>query len=96
MILKLWERSVACPEKLAELRSNYAAFRELLPVLLAAHRGEYALLRHGDVIGFYDTLRAALVAGRDAYADDLYSVQEVTDRKADLGWYSRVPIDHPV
>jgi hypothetical protein len=84
------------PHKLAELRRNYDAFTRVLPTLLAEHEGEYALMRHGQVVAYFGTPGGALRSGRERYEDDLFSVQEVTTEKADFGWYSRAPSDRPL
>jgi hypothetical protein len=79
--------------KLSALKINYAAFLRRLPELLAAHEGQYALMRDGDIIEYFDSPRAALLAGRGRYPDDLFSVQEVRRSEADFGWFSRVATD---
>jgi hypothetical protein len=76
--------------KLSALRLNYAAFMQLLPEQLPDHEGQYALMRDGKVIEYFGSPRAALLAGRRQFADDLFSVQEVRKSEADLGWFSRV------
>jgi hypothetical protein len=74
--------------KSAEIETNYAAFRARLPDLVQSHAGKYAVLRHGDIVEFFDTLSdAAKFCGRE-YADGLFSIQEVTSRRVDLGYYS--------
>lgn len=78
------------PQKLEELRRNFDALMLVLPSLLLTHRGKYALLRHGSIVDYFDSPRDALKAGRGKYKDDLFSVQEITNAKADFGWYSRV------
>jgi hypothetical protein len=72
--------------------SNYAAFRRVLPNIIDSHRGRYALMCDGNVEGFYQTYQDACLAG-DKYLESKgkkYSVQEVTNRKVDLGFYSHV------
>ena len=41
----------------AELKANYTSFAELLPELLGANRGKFALMRHREVVDFFDTAR---------------------------------------
>jgi hypothetical protein len=57
---------------------------------LAKHRGQFALMRHGEIIGFFDRPGAANVAAHEKYPDGLYSIQEVTDEPIDLGFWSNV------
>ena len=74
--------------KQKEVESNFRHFKERLPGLLAEHAGKFALMRHGDIVQFFDTARDAMIFGTTEYEDGLFSVQEVTDRVVDLGWYS--------
>ncbi len=78
--------------KRVELRQNYEVFLQALPTLLPDHENEFVLMRHGEFIAYFDAVADAVMAGRRNYEDDLFSVQEVTTRVADLGWYSRAPI----
>jgi hypothetical protein len=72
-----------------EVERNYAAFVKELPALLPTHRGKFALMRERKIVQYFDTARDAHVAGAELYkADGLYSVQEVTDVPADLGYFS--------
>lgn len=71
-----------------EVDRNYEAFVELLPQLLVPHRGKWALLRDGELIAVFDTARDAHLAGSKLYPEACFSVQEVTDRPVDLGWFS--------
>lgn len=71
-----------------EIDRNFAAFEAILPVLMTSRAGAHALLRHAEVVDFYDSVSAALAAGRSRFHDGMYSVQEVTDRPVDLGFYS--------
>lgn len=71
-----------------EVDRNYAAFEKMSPELLAGKRGKVALLRSEAVVGFFTGESDALAAGRVNFPDGLFSVQEVTDRPADLGFFS--------
>jgi hypothetical protein len=73
---------------LAEVDANFAEFEKNLPLLLREHAGKYALYRRRGVIEFFDTFADACRAGRKLYSDGIFSVQDVTDHKNDLGWYS--------
>jgi hypothetical protein len=64
-----------------EVRSNYEAFRAALPGLLSTNAGEFAVLRHCEVVEFFATTTAAREFAEQEYSDGLYSIQEVTDRK---------------
>ena len=70
------------------LRANFEAFQSQLPKLIELHRGQFALLRDGQIVQIYDTPRDAFLVGRQTYADGKFSVQEVIDTPVDLGFYS--------
>ena len=72
----------------AEVDANFEAFQKMLPVLMSREGNRWALMRHGECVGFYDTLRDAHVAARALYDDGLFSVQQVSSAVVDLGWFS--------
>ena len=72
----------------SEIDSNFDAFQRHLSVSLVEHRGEFALLRHGRVIDYFDRPGAALVAGNQRFPDLLFSIQEVSDEPIDFGVWS--------
>jgi hypothetical protein len=73
-----------------QVDTNYDVFSRLLASFLPDHRDQLALMRDGEVIGFYDTPRAALEAAADKFPDEIFSIQEVTDEPIDLGFWSHV------
>jgi hypothetical protein len=74
--------------KSTELETNYAEFKRRLPELLETHAGQFAVMRHGEIIVFFDTMGdAAKFCGRE-FQDGIFSIQEVTARRIDLGYYS--------
>jgi hypothetical protein len=76
-------------ELLEQVRANYSAFERKLPTLLTSQRGKFALMRHGEIVEFFDTARDAFVAGQKLFAgDQLFSVQEVIETPIDLGFFS--------
>ena len=80
----------------AEVDRNYEAFVGLLPSLMSTHANKWALLHDGELTAVFDTARDAHLAGVRLYAEARYSVQEVTNRPVDLGWFSHaVPSDVP-
>jgi len=72
----------------AEVDRNYDAFSRQLATYLAQHRDDYALMRGGEVIGFFKTVREALTEAGRRFPDGIYSLQEVTDEPIDLGIFS--------
>jgi hypothetical protein len=73
-----------------EVARNYDAFTRILGTLLRDHRDQLALMRDGEVVGFYDTPREALEAAAERFSDGIFSIQEVTDEPIDLGFWSHV------
>jgi hypothetical protein len=71
-----------------EIDENLEFFQSKLGELLKGHRNRYALLRHRQIIGMYDTLRDAKMAGDKLYTDGIFSIQEVSDSATNLGVYS--------
>jgi hypothetical protein len=74
--------------KRAEIDGNLARFLEMLPGLLAAHKGRYVLMRRGAVVGYYDTALDAQIAGNQKFDDEIFSIQPVTDLAEELGCFA--------
>jgi hypothetical protein len=76
-------------DQLREVEKNYEAFRVQLPSLMTSHRGKFALMRHEQIVEFFDTARDAYKAGQKLFPEDqLFSIQEVIDTPVDLGFFS--------
>ncbi len=73
-----------------EVDRNYDAFMRMLSGLLAEHRDQLALMRDGQVVGYFKTPREALRAASEHFPDRIFSIQEVTDEPIDLGFWSHV------
>jgi hypothetical protein len=71
-----------------EVEANLQAFLAALPKIANEHRGKYALLHNGEIVGYYDTPVDAVSAGNLKYSDRMFSIQHVTDVAVDLGYYS--------
>ena len=78
----------AVPSRQEIVDRNFESFQKELPELLKTHRGKYALIRDEKVVEFFDSVRDALIYGRDNFSDEAYSVQKVTDTPEDLGYFS--------
>ena len=72
----------------SEVARNYEAFVRKLPELLSTHRGKFALIHDAKIADFYDSAGDAYKAGVKHYGEGAFSVQEVTDLRADLGFFS--------
>jgi hypothetical protein len=71
-----------------QLQKNYEAFVQKLPDLLPLHNGKFALMYDGEIVEFFDSARDAYVSGSKAYPDQNFTIQEVTDKVANLGFLS--------
>ena len=71
-----------------EVDRNYDFFQRNLTTFLKDHKGQYALLRHREVLGFYDEPGEAAAVATKQFEDDLFSIQEVTSLPIDLGLYT--------
>ena len=80
--------AMASRELQSEVDANFDAFQEKLSELMISEPDRWALMKGGECIAFYDTLRDAMAAGNAQFEDGLFSVQEVTTREIDLGWFS--------
>lgn len=76
-----------------QIEVNYQAFLKILPSIITAQRGKFALMHDGEIILFLDTARDAYVVGVKFYGEgeNEFSIQKVTDAVVDLGFYSRFP-----
>ena len=74
--------------KITEIDENFEAFEEILPTIKDEHAGEFALMRKREIVNYFDSAADALKYAEAVYEDGLYSIQEVTDEMADLGYFS--------
>jgi hypothetical protein len=75
-----------------EVDRNYDVFMRTLSSLLPEHRDEYALMRDGQIVGFFKKPGDANRAGVETFSDGIFSIQEVTDEPIDLGFWSHVAL----
>ena len=75
-----------------EVDRNYDIFMRQLSELLPEHRDQYALMRDGQIVGFFDKPGEANRVGVERFQDGIFSIQEVTDEPIDLGFFSHVAI----
>jgi len=73
-----------------QVDTNYTAFEAVLPEILAAHSGEFALLHQGEIVEYFETSLAATIAGAKRFGLGDFSVQEVSAEPEHLGFYSYV------
>jgi hypothetical protein len=71
-----------------EIERNYGAFLGLLGELMRHDEGRYALLRNCRLEGVFDTPGEAVRGGFARFGDHDFSIQLITDKPVDLGFYS--------
>ncbi len=74
--------------KRQEISQNLERFLQALPTLVLEHKGEYALLRHGRIEGFFESALDAQIAGNQKFSDQIFSIQCVEDIAEELGYFS--------
>ena len=74
-------------ELTAEVDKNYDYFQRHMSEYLPVHYGQYALLRHCEVIGFFEDADEAEARGEQV-SDGIYSIQLVDPAPVNLGLYS--------
>jgi hypothetical protein len=72
----------------AEIDRNFDFFQRNLANWLQDHEGEFALLRNQELVGFFPGPGEAYRAGLARFEDELFSLQEVDDRPAEMGMMS--------
>ena len=80
--------AAAAERQQREVDRNYEAFKKLLPSLRKSDPGRTALMRDGEVVMCFDTERDAIEAGRRFFEDRRFSIQKVSSRPVDLGYFS--------
>jgi len=73
--------------KSEEIDRNLERLFEMLPELMREHEGQYALMRHGGVVGFFDDALDAQIAGNQQFEDGIFSIQCVQQTGELLGHF---------
>jgi hypothetical protein len=74
----------------AEVDRNFDYFQGIVADLMTEHAGQYALLRHQEIVSYAKTAVEAITEGYRRFPDGLFSIQEVTTKPLDFGFYSHV------
>ena len=69
---------------------NYIAFQKALPGIMQQQAGRFALMRHSEIVDFFDTAIDAVTAAKRLYEDGEFSIQEVTQTPVNLGCFSYI------
>lgn len=57
----------------SEVRNNHIAFKKALPVLLEQSYGKFALFRHEELVGIFESCNDAYVYGSTHFPDGIFS-----------------------
>lgn len=71
-----------------EVDKNFQAFRAQLNEILTQHLGQFAVMKNGKIIEYFDSFNDAFKYASGTFSDGLFSVQEVSGEVADLGFLS--------
>ena len=73
-----------------QVDDNFSVFQKKLDsgVIPEDKYGFFALMRNGEIVGYYTTWEDANAAGLLAFTDQLFSIQEVTDKVVELGFFT--------
>ena len=74
--------------KVEEIDRNLEKFLEVLPALVSEHMGQYALIRHGEILEFFNSALDAQIAGNQRFEDQIFSIQCVKETAEELGYFS--------
>jgi hypothetical protein len=75
-----------------EIDRNLIAFQTVVSGYLDKHRGWFAILRDQKIVEIEACLSDAIEKAHSRFADGRFSIQEITDRPIDLGFFSHA---HP-
>lgn len=78
---------------LKEIEKNFQFFQGFVGSLLEQHYGKFALLHDANVVQIFDEPIEAFKEGHSRFTDGNFSVQEVTDKPLDLGFFSHANIE---
>lgn len=67
---------------------NFDAFQAALPSIPPLYAGKYALLHKQEITGYFESSVTAVIEGIRQYGYGEFSVQQVSERADDLGFYS--------
>lgn len=77
-------------EQQQEVDHNFEIFQKKLEnnEIASDLFGKFALMKNGKIIDYFNTSEDANKAGNIAYDDKLFSIQEVSAKIVNLGYYS--------
>jgi len=84
--------SVAKSPKQKEVEQNFKAFQKLLETIPRQRDGQFALMRDGKLVEYYLSWEDAFKTGEKFFDDGLYSIQMVSTKPVDLGFFSHAVV----
>ena len=75
-----------------EVDRNYKAFKKMLSDLIKSDEGRFALLHNAELLACFDTNRDAQQTGMKLLGGKQFSVQKITNKAIDLGYFSHACI----
>ena len=76
----------------AEVDQNYEAFQGMLAELMESDAGRFALLHNRQLAACFDTNRDALQTGQKLFEGKPFSIQQITRKSVNLGYFSHARI----
>jgi hypothetical protein len=70
------------------IRKNFDYFQDVVMNWMPNHAGQFALLRDGGLVDFFDAPSEAIKLAVERFEDGQFSIQRVIDRPVDLGFLS--------
>jgi hypothetical protein len=90
--IKSRQESVMTSTIQEEVDRNYEAFVKMLPQILPVHRDRFALMKNGEILGYFSTMEDAREAAGMVIKDRLFSIQQVTDAPLGMGFYTNAVV----
>jgi hypothetical protein len=70
------------------IRKNFDYFQGIVRSWMPNHAGQFALLRDGGLVDFFDVPGEAIKSAVEKFEDGQFSIQRVIDHPVDLGFLS--------
>lgn len=71
-----------------QVDKNYEVFKKILPKIIKDNRNKFALMKDGEIIGYYSSAEDAQITADKFFEGKPFSIQQVTDTAIDLGFFS--------
>ena len=75
-----------------QVDKNYEVFKKILPEIIREHRNRFALMKDGEVIGYYTAVEDAQITADKFFEGQPFSIQKVTIAFTDMMTRSAWPM----